>query len=139
MSVTTTQNPVAYSTLSVLADYDLHHSGEAGEEGVAAPSPHPVPAHEEPANWDDSHRRVPEYRPINRELDLSERRVYNNGVERAFITVMLHGVWLQAVRTQLCMFAPWLLTTPQSLSSAWRATGGRISDNVFKYKIGGEW
>lgn len=124
MSVTTTQNPVAYSTLSVLADYELHHSGDSEEVAVAELSPHPVPPHEEPANWDDSHRRVPEYRPINRELDQSQRRVYNNGGERGFITVMLHGVWLQAVRDLLSSNEySWTLTNRQELSNGVESDG----------------
>lgn len=95
MSVTTTQNAVTYNTLSVLADYELHHSDTS--DPAPAPNSHPALASQNPPEWPTDHRRVPNYRPINRDLDQSQRRIYNNNVERAFVTVMLRGVWLNAV------------------------------------------
>jgi hypothetical protein len=44
---------------------------------------------------------VPEYRPINTELDQSERRVYLSGVEQAFVGVMFTGVYLESVSTDV--------------------------------------
>jgi hypothetical protein len=95
MSVTTTQNAVTYNTLSVLVDYELHHSDTS--DPAPAPNSHPAPASQNPPEWPTGHRRVPNYRPINRDLDQSQRCIYNNNGERAFITVMLRGVWLNAV------------------------------------------
>jgi hypothetical protein len=96
MSVTTTANPIHYTLHPVLADYDLHHT----ESLDTSPNAHPAPStshQESPADWPTEHRRVPAYRPINTELDQSERRVYQNGIERTFIAVMFTGVFLQSV------------------------------------------
>jgi len=97
MSVTTTANPVTYSLQTVLADYNLHHTEEEVDTSLNA---HPAPAgsNENPSSWPTEHRRVPAYRPINTELDQSERRVYLSGVEQAFVTVMFTGVFLESVR-----------------------------------------
>lgn len=96
MSVTTTANPVTYSLQTVLADYDLHHTEEEVDTSLNA---HPAPAgsNDNPGSWPTEHRRVPAYRPINTELDQSERRVYLSGVEQAFVTVMFTGVFLESV------------------------------------------
>ena len=95
MSVTTTRNAAAHNTLFVLTDYDLHHSDTS--DPAPASNSHPAPASQNPPEWPADHRRVPNYRPINRDLDQSQRRIYNDNGERAFITVMLRGVWLNAV------------------------------------------
>ncbi|KAH7078763.1 hypothetical protein BKA63DRAFT_250644 [Paraphoma chrysanthemicola] len=117
MSVTTTTNPTLYNLRPVLADYDLHHT-ESLDTSLNA---HPIPAHQDtPAEWPTAHRRVPAYRPINTELDQGERRVYLNGIERAFVGVMFTGVFLQS-----------------TMSKAWRGSLGRVW-NV-GYKLGGEW
>ena len=42
-------------------------------------------------------RRIPDYRPVNRDLDQNLRRVYLNNVEKAFITMMFLGVGINAV------------------------------------------
>src|SRR4051812_7825081 len=81
------------ATLKLIADYDIHHSPEKDEdregdnvEGVrreAQPAafnptlaPHPTVPYPvtNPAWWQRTYRRVPDYRPINRELDFKERR-----------------------------------------------------------------
>jgi hypothetical protein len=97
MSVTTTANPVTYSLQTVLADYDLHHTEEEIDISL---NTHPAPSgsHQNPSSWPTEHRRVPEYRPINTELDQSERRVYLSGVEQVFVGVMFTGVFLESVR-----------------------------------------
>lgn len=99
MSVTTTANPTTYSLQATLADYDLHHSGE-DEQLDTSLNAHPSPngASQNPSHWPTEHRRVPVYRPVNYELDQSERRVYLNGIERAFVFTMFTGVLLQSVR-----------------------------------------
>ncbi|OCL07459.1 hypothetical protein AOQ84DRAFT_354956 [Glonium stellatum] len=120
MSVTTTQNAATYSTLPTLADYELHHSETPNP--APAPNSQPAPTVRNPPEWLTDYRRVPNYRPINRDLDQSQRRVYNNFGERAFINVMFAGLWLDV-----------------SLAKLWRATGGRFNDKIFRYKVGGEW
>lgn len=100
MSVTTTTNPVTYSTQDILKDYELHHSGAS--ESAPPPNPNPPPARvQNSPTWDTEHRRVPSYRPINRNLDQSVRRVYNNNGERTFLSIMFTGVLLEAVCSML--------------------------------------
>jgi hypothetical protein len=94
MSVTTTENPTTYTLQSTLADYDLHHSGDVDTSLNA----HPTPSAQNPSDWPTEHRRIPEYRPVNRELDQSERRVYLNPIEQVFVGVMFTGVFLESVR-----------------------------------------
>jgi len=93
MSSTTTAAPIT-NTLSILGDYEVHHSAQHGpaSNDIEPPlSVNPRP------NWPTHHRRIPAYRPINYHLDQSERPAGSNGIEWAFIGVMLHGVWLNAV------------------------------------------
>lgn len=96
MSVTTTSNPITHATAAVLRDYDLTHSSTDTELDTSLNS-HPAPSSSNPAHWPADHRRVPAYRPVNRELDQSERRVYQNPIERAFIATMFTGVFLESV------------------------------------------
>ncbi|KAJ5662867.1 hypothetical protein N7507_003598 [Penicillium longicatenatum] len=116
MSTTTTTTTTATS-LSVLADYELHHSGD--ERSTSAPAPVNT---SQPTDWPTDHRRMPAYRPANRNLDYNERTAGTGAGEYVFIQVMLHGVWLNAAASRL-----------------WRFTGGRINDKIFHYEIGGEW
>ncbi|RDH31260.1 hypothetical protein BDQ94DRAFT_172358 [Aspergillus welwitschiae] len=94
MSATTTANPITATTLSLLGDYEVHHSEQ--QETVHA-NVETRPSLGQPPDWPRDHRRVPAYRPINYNLDQSERPAGSNGVEWAFIEVMLHGVWLNSV------------------------------------------
>lgn len=98
MSVTTTANPLTYQVRAVLADYGLHHSSNP-EDVDTELNTHPNPSSlaRNPNDWPTEHRRVPAHRAVNTELDQSERRVYQNGIERAFIGVMFTGVFLQSV------------------------------------------
>ena len=100
MSVTTSTNTVTGSVLQVLTDYDLHHSGSP-RNPRRAPSSNPpqavVPDHSNPSWWPTDHRRVPDYRPANRNLDRTLRPDGVNGAERVFIFTMLRGVQLNAV------------------------------------------
>ncbi|KAK2785076.1 hypothetical protein FQN52_003785 [Onygenales sp. PD_12] len=98
MSLTATTTADA---ATLLADYDIHRS----------PAPHinpttrPNTIHqkqqkrmvENPPYWPTDYHRVPPHRPINRELDQSQRAVYQNRAEQAFVNVMLSGVWTNAV------------------------------------------
>lgn len=98
MSRTETANT---STLAVLADYELHHSGDPSpnaSQNTTSPSPQqPQQQQQQPANWPTNHRRVPPYRPVNRSLSFEERAAGSNVPEFIFIQSMLHGCWLNAV------------------------------------------
>lgn len=96
MSVTTTSNPLTYTVQSVLTDYELHHS-EHSDQPAPAPNDTPVPRTSNPPNWPENYRRIPEHRPTNRELDQAERRVYQNPIERAFISTMFTGLYTNVV------------------------------------------
>jgi hypothetical protein len=86
------------TSLSVLADYEVHHSGEETE---TVPVNTSLPQSNQP-DWPTHHRRIPAYRPANRELDYTQRPAGNgHPAEYAFIQVMLHGCWLNAVCTHL--------------------------------------
>ena len=135
-----------------LTDYELHHSQArqpdasriAGTNGTSSNPPQESDSaglHQEtnnPANWPRNHRRIPQHRPINTILDQSQRRVYANAGERAFITVMFSGLEVNVVSYTLS------ITTRQdanvqAANRAWNATLGRLNGDWFKYKIGGEW
>jgi hypothetical protein len=102
MSVTTTANTQTYTLHAVLADYDLHHSGDGIEDTSlnAHPPVQPTDSQHNPSWWPTDNRGVPAYRPINTELDQSQRRVYRSSVERVFVSVMFTGVLIESVRNQ---------------------------------------
>ncbi|KAF9895081.1 hypothetical protein FE257_004710 [Aspergillus nanangensis] len=120
MSSTETTTTRTQGNLAILTDYELHHSGSREPEAVVSSSS-TVPQ-TQPLNWTSNHRRVPAYRPINRNLDRTERPAGSNAGEFLFIQAMLHGVWLNA-----------------SVAQFWRATGGRLNDGIFRKDVGGEW
>jgi hypothetical protein len=102
MSVTTTTNSITRTSLPVLGDYELHHSGTENDSQVANPDANSeTTLAPQPRRWPSDHRRVPPYRPTNRNLDMDERPGGINAAEFVFIQVMLHGVWLNAV----CFFS----------------------------------
>lgn len=106
MSVTTTDNPITTSIQQdYLQDYNIRLTGssdsvEATELHPAPPNTDNLPLHnvENPPDWDDQHRDVPPYRPVNRNLDREQRPWGSNPIESAFVFHMLHGVWLNSVR-----------------------------------------
>jgi hypothetical protein len=101
MSVTTTANPLTYRSLHVLTDYELHHTSPTAEIDSSL-NIHPNPQSDSnPPDWPTDHRRVPSHRPINYDLDQSERRVFLNPAERIFIATMFLGVNMQAVSRTL--------------------------------------
>ncbi|KAL1891085.1 hypothetical protein Sste5346_007911 [Sporothrix stenoceras] len=103
----------------VLNDYELHHSsGDNTDDTVPAPIPRRA---DTPADWDTQHRRVPAYRPINTERDQTEVRVYLHRVEQVFIGTMFTGVFLNATAAKV-----------------WHQTLGRVNENFFKFRVGGE-
>ena len=97
MSVTTTANPATYTLQATLTDYNLYHSESQNSPLDTSLNAHPASVAQNPSTWPHDHRRVPPYRPVNTELDQSQRRVYQNGIERAFVGVMFTGVFLEAV------------------------------------------
>ncbi|KAJ5524317.1 hypothetical protein N7494_010967 [Penicillium frequentans] len=110
MSTTTTQTR---ASVPILADYELHHSGSQVNEPPASLSH---------ISWPVHYRRIPPHRPINYDLDFDERPTGSNPVESVFVSLTLHGAWLNG-----------------SIARLWRKTGGRINDRVFRYEVGGEW
>ncbi|RNJ57251.1 hypothetical protein D7B24_006289 [Verticillium nonalfalfae] len=121
MSATITQTVSRPNHLPsrLLDDYDLHHSGKAQKNTEETTPQGGLSA--EPPHWDVPHRRVPAYRPIDTERDQSQIRVYTHPAERVFIATMFTGVFVNA-----------------TAAKAWRASFGRLNENIFKYKIGGE-
>lgn len=103
-TVTATGTITRNDTLSLLADYEIHRTPdtqiESGPPRVQ-PSESPVERIANPPQWPRDFHRVPAYRPVNRELDQSQRAVYQNRIEQAFVNVMLSGVWLNAVSVDL--------------------------------------
>ncbi|EXA34302.1 hypothetical protein FOQG_14458 [Fusarium oxysporum f. sp. raphani 54005] len=109
-----------------LRDYRLHLTGQRVEQEYVEPSHEndtgSAQSVDTPANWPTQYRRIPPYRPINRNLDLSERPNGSSRAELVFVTVMLNGVRLQS-----------------GLVRAWECTGGHWYPQLTRYKIGGEW
>jgi hypothetical protein len=135
MSVTTTSNPLTYATAEVLRDYDLRHSSDELDTSLNS---HPAPASpNNPAHWPADHRRVPAYRPVNTQLDQSERRVYLNPIERIFVATMFTGVFLQSVSHPSQMGKRGHNADKCSL----RVRLGEllVEDWGIGYKLGGEW
>jgi hypothetical protein len=103
--------PVSLSR--TLRDYELHLTGDSQPPESLTPVPasarislaaatrdHPFAEHD-PVNWPSNFRGVPPYRPINRNLDISQRPAGGNGVESFFLMIMFCGVILNAVRRPL--------------------------------------
>src|SRR5690348_4064016 len=102
MSSTTTTQTQTRTQQNVLRDYEVHHSASStratGLLSQIAPAPGPrAEAPLNPPDWDTTHHRVPPFRPIDRDRDQSEIRVYNNGIEQVFIGTMFTGVLINAV------------------------------------------
>ncbi|KAL4927328.1 uncharacterized protein BDV17DRAFT_292761 [Aspergillus undulatus] len=131
-TTTSTATATAPNPLSLLSDYELHHSGHGhsispDQSTTSYTSPSQTQQnqqqHQQPNDWPTSHRRIPPYRPINRTLDFAERAAGASVPEYIFIQSMLHGVWINA-----------------SISRLWRFTGGRyINERWFRFDVGGEY
>ena len=100
-STTTTQTQTQTRTRrDVLKDYEVHHSpGLRTLSHISAQTAisNPQAAPQNPPGWDTTHRRVPPYRPINRDRDQNEIRVYTSPIERVFIGTMFTGVFINSV------------------------------------------
>jgi len=57
----------------------------------------PYAAPEYPAHWPQTHRQIPPYRPVNRQLDLASRPWGDGRIGTVFVMHMFTGVWLEAV------------------------------------------
>lgn len=96
MSTTTTQTVSQNGNFhsAILRDYELHHS-QSSEKSPEAPSSTSSVSHPE---FDLPHRRVPSYRPLNRDPEhVNGVRVYTSTPERFFITAMFRGLNFNAV------------------------------------------
>jgi hypothetical protein len=117
MSSTTTTQTQTRTRQNVLRDYELHHSASSVTDtssNTAAPAPAPQAAPLNPPNWDTTHRRVPPYRPTDRDRDVSEIRVYNSTIERVFVATMFTGVFINSVS-----LSPSLSFFPSVARSLW--------------------
>jgi hypothetical protein len=99
----TTESQARLRVVGYPSDYEVHHSNtspsldnETHDEPQST-SQQPVNVNSEGPEWANHYRRIPPYRPVNRNLNQGERRVYINGAERAFITMMFLGVRNNAV------------------------------------------
>jgi hypothetical protein len=97
-TVTTTQTQAAQNGGlhgAILRDYELHHSRGGGESLVSHPLSTNSANHPE---FDLPHRRVPAYRPLNRDPErIAGVRVYSGVPEQMFITAMFRGLSFNAV------------------------------------------
>ncbi|KIM97330.1 hypothetical protein OIDMADRAFT_169075 [Oidiodendron maius Zn] len=125
MPVARGTSTVTVNNSDVPADYIIHHSGhQSSPDGPTASHrtlAHDIEQQDNPTWWPTDHRRVPNYRPINRNLDWDQRPGGTNAIEMIFIFTMLRGVQLNA-----------------NLSHIWRHTGGYFNERLFRYEIGGE-
>jgi hypothetical protein len=77
----------------VLSDYTIHLTGH---DPVSEASESTTSTISNPPNWPTDHRRVPNYRPVDRNRD-AESRPNATGFERVFLTIMFTGVVMNAV------------------------------------------
>jgi hypothetical protein len=78
----------------VLEDYKIHLTGDNLTSGQAESPP---TATRNPPDWPTDHRRVPDYRPVDRNRDVEGRPNGENAFERGFLTIMFTGVVMNAV------------------------------------------
>lgn len=89
---------------TILSDYALHHSQQPQpSDEQASRSPQQQQQRPETPPWDTTHRRVPPYRPTNRDRDPAETGVYLSRAEQVFVTMMFTGVSINAVRPDVSL------------------------------------
>ena len=77
----------------VLEDYKIHLTGDhPSSEQSEAPT-----AVTNPPGWPKDHRRVPDYRPVDKNRDVDGRPNGDNAFEKVFLTIMFTGVVMNAV------------------------------------------
>ncbi|PMD19587.1 hypothetical protein NA56DRAFT_750292 [Hyaloscypha hepaticicola] len=102
----------------VLEDYKIHLTGDnPSSEQSEAPT-----EITNPPGWPTDHRRVPNYRPVDKNRDAEGRPNGEGAFERGFLTIMFTGVVMNATAAKV-----------------WGVTGGPFFPGLFKYAIGGEW
>ncbi|KAH7016425.1 uncharacterized protein B0I36DRAFT_337655 [Microdochium trichocladiopsis] len=117
MSSTTTVTQTRTAE-TVLDDYALRHTGGSSSGVKPAPTAATVESINSsssasaagdgpvaPIPWDNTHRRVPPYRPIRRDRDVSQIRVYQNRIEQIFVGTMFTGVFLNEARANAARWA----------------------------------
>lgn len=138
MSTTATRADGAVYTLQeTIATYDLHLTGEdtSAERGdVAEPNSRPrsqEPSQGNPPNWPNTHRRVPDHRPINTLLDHAERPLGRRPAETMFVFTMMYGGWVQAVRQSntTAPVRPYRLATNRYRRHV-QSSGGPLEDDT---------
>ncbi|KAF7177660.1 hypothetical protein CNMCM7691_006021 [Aspergillus felis] len=113
-----TQAPATFQLVTVANDVQ-HEAQPPDFDPTLAPHP-PVPYPvSNPEWWEQMYRRVPDYRPVNRELDREQRR--QNLLFTAVGTFMIAGCSLVS-----------------NWSSLWRNTAGRVT-SFGDHPVGGEW
>ncbi|KAL2066176.1 hypothetical protein VTL71DRAFT_2247 [Oculimacula yallundae] len=126
MSAITVDNPITIFLRQTLNDYDLRLIGSENDtlNQVTAPNLRRTSSFttQNPPSWPRNYHRVPDRRPLNRDLVFAERPGGSNIPEGVFITVMFTGVALNTGVAQL-----------------WSMTGGKVFEGLFSYSIGGEW
>lgn len=77
----------------VLEDYKIHLTGDnPSSEQSEAPT-----AITNPPGWPTDHRRVPNYRRVDKNRDVEGRPNGGSAFERVFLTIMFTGVVMNAV------------------------------------------
>ena len=77
----------------VLEDYKIHLTGDnPSSEQSEAPT-----EITNPPGWPTDHRRVPNYRPVEKNRDAEGRPNGEGAFERGFLTIMFTGVVMNAV------------------------------------------
>jgi hypothetical protein len=76
------------------ADYDIYTSDVATTTVRSLTT-------EKARRWPNHYRRIPAHRPINRNLDQSQRKVYTSSGERVFLTMMFTGLQVNVVSPPL--------------------------------------
>ncbi|KAM3071813.1 hypothetical protein ACMFMG_009670 [Clarireedia jacksonii] len=122
MSVTITDNPITSTLHSTLQDYEIHVTGDGGDIDQTLNARESPSSGQNPHYWPRDHYRIPNHRPINHNLNLTERPRGSHPIETVFVVVMFTGVSLNA-----------------GVAQAWGKTGGKVFPNLFRYAIGGEW
>lgn len=121
----------------VLGDYKIQLTG-AEENNIEPPSSSEPPRATNPSNWPTDRRRIPDFRPVDRNRDAEGRPNGTVLPERIFLTLMFTGVVVNAV-SMVYWMRGYILIYEQSTAKLWGATGGPYLPRLFRYAIGGEW
>lgn len=82
----------------VLEDYKIHLTGDNPSSDQPESTSTRV---SNPPNWPTEHRRIPDYRPVDRNRDVESRPNGENAFARVFLTIMFTGVAMNAVSDTL--------------------------------------